>query len=90
MAAHAGDDAVTEARRCVHELGFRGVFLRPNLIKGRNGHDPYYEPLWSTLEALGVPMGFHEGDTAALPHVGEQLGDNPMRSHTFSPPVEQM
>ena len=84
------NDAVTEARRCVPELGFRGVFLRPNLVHGRNWHDPYYEPLWSTLEALGIPIGFHEGDTAALPHVGEQFGDNTMLSHTFSHPVEQM
>ncbi len=44
------NDAVTKSRRCVHELGFRGVFLRPNLVNGRNWHDPYYEPLWSTLE----------------------------------------
>ena len=84
------NDAVTESRRCVHELGFRGVFLRPNIVNGRNWHDPYYEPLWSTLEALGIPIGFHEGDTSALPHVGEQFGANTMLSHTFSHPVEQM
>src|ERR671935_2608579 len=83
-------DAVPESRRCVHELGFRGVFLRPNIVNGRNWHDPYYEPLWSTLEELGVPVGFHEGDTSALPHVGEQFGANTMLSHTFSHPVEQM
>jgi predicted TIM-barrel fold metal-dependent hydrolase len=35
------NDAVTESHRCVHELGFRGVFLRPNLVNGRNWHDPY-------------------------------------------------
>lgn len=83
-------DAVAEARRCVTALGFRGVFLRPNLVNGRNWHDPYYEPLWSTLEELDVPLGFHEGDTSALPHVGEQFGTNVMLSHTFSHPVEQM
>jgi predicted TIM-barrel fold metal-dependent hydrolase len=65
------EDAVIESQRCVKELGFRGVFLRPNLVNGRTWHDPYYEPLWATLEALGVPIGFHEGDTSALPHVGE-------------------
>src|SRR5712692_7818909 len=84
------EDAVTESQRCVKELGFRGVFLRPNLVNGRTWHDPYYEPLWTTLEELGVPIGFHEGDTSALPHVGEQFGDNTMLSHTFSHPVEQM
>jgi len=38
-------DAVAEARRCVRQFGFRGVFLRPNEVNGRNWHDPYYEPL---------------------------------------------
>jgi predicted TIM-barrel fold metal-dependent hydrolase len=84
------NDAVAESKRCAHELGFRGVFLRPNLVHGRTWHDPYYEPLWSTLEELEVPLGFHEGDTSALPHVGEQFGTNTMLSHTFSHPVEQM
>jgi uncharacterized protein len=84
------NDAVAEARRCVSELGFRGVFLRPNLVHGRNWHDPYYEPLWSTLEELGVPVGFHEGSTSALPHVGEQFGINLMLAHTVSHPVEQI
>ena len=84
------NDAVAEAKRCVNELGFKGVFLRPNIVNGRNWHDPYYEPLWSTLEELGTPIGFHEGDTSALPHVGEQFGTNVMLSHTFSHPVEQM
>lgn len=84
------NDAVIEAKRCVKELGFKGVFLRPNLVHGRNWHDPYYEPLWSTLEELDVPLGFHEGDRSGLPHVGEQFGTNVMLSHTFSHPVEQM
>ena len=84
------NDAVEESKRCVQELGFRGVFLRPNIVNERNWHDPYYEPLWSTLEELDAPIGFHEGDTAALPHVGEQFGTNIMLSHTFSHPVEQM
>jgi len=42
-------DAVAETRRCVKELGFRGVFLRPNEVIGRNWHAPYNEPLWTGL-----------------------------------------
>ena len=53
------EDAVSESRRCVVEMGFRGVFLRPNEVNGRNWHDPYYDPLWSALEDLEVPVGFH-------------------------------
>ena len=33
------EDAVSESRRCVVEMGFRGVFLRPNEVNGRNWHD---------------------------------------------------
>ena len=39
----AVQDAVAETHRCVRELGFRGVFLRPNAVNGRNRHDSYYE-----------------------------------------------
>jgi len=84
------DDAVSEARRCVKELGFRGVFLRPNIVKGRNWHDPYYEPLWTLLEELQVPLGFHEGAGALLPQVGEQFGANAMLKHVYCHPVEMM
>ncbi len=84
------NDAVEESKRCIKELGFRGVFLRPNIVNERNWHDPYYEPLWEALEDLDAPIGFHEGDRSALPHVGEQFGTNTMLSHTFSHPVEQM
>ena len=84
------NDAVSEARRCVKELGFRGVFLRPNIVKGRNWHDPYYEPLWTLLEELQVPLGFHEGAGALLPQVGEQFGANAMLKHVYCHPVEMM
>jgi predicted TIM-barrel fold metal-dependent hydrolase len=73
-------DAVAEARRCVRELGFRGVFLRPNEVNGRNWHDPYYEPLWAALEGSG----------SQLRQVGEQFGANTMLKHVYSHPVEQM
>lgn len=84
------NDAVSEARRCVKELGFRGVFLRPNIVNSRNWHDPYYEPLWTMLEELQVPLGFHEGAGALLPQVGEQFGANAMLKHVYCHPVEMM
>jgi uncharacterized protein len=84
------NDAVSEARRCVKELGFRGVFLRPNIVNGRNWHDPYYEPLWTMLEELQVPLGFHEGAGALLPQVGDQFGANAMLKHVYCHPVEMM
>ena len=84
------NDAVSEARRCVREFGFRAMFLRPNEVNGRNWHDPYYEPLWATLEELEVPLGFHEGSGSQLRQVGEQFGANTMLKHICSHPVEQM
>ena len=74
----------------MRELGFRGMFLRPNEVNGRNWHDPYYEPLWTELEELEVPLGFHEGSGSQLRQVGEQFGANTMLKHIYSHPVEQM
>jgi predicted TIM-barrel fold metal-dependent hydrolase len=53
------DAAAAEARRCVRELGFRGVFIRPNPYGGRHFDDPWYEPFWKAAAELGVPVGFH-------------------------------
>src|SRR2546425_6032649 len=83
-------DAVAETRRCVRELGFRGVFVRPNEVNGRNWHDPYYEPLWSALEELRVPLGFHEGAGSQLRQVGEQFGANAMLKQVYRHPMRKM
>jgi uncharacterized protein len=84
------EEAVAEARRCVSELGFKSIFLRPNPVGGRNWHDRLYEPLWGELEALEVPLGFHEGLGPFLPQVGDRFGDNVMLRHTACHPMEQM
>jgi len=84
------DDAISEAQRCSKQLGFRAVFLRANIVNGHNWHDPYYEPLWSALEELNVPLGFHESNTSAGRQVGDQFGYDFMLRHTFSHPFEQM
>ena len=52
-------EAVVEAERCVRELGFRGVFVRPNPCGELWPHHPEYESLWETIAGLGVPVGFH-------------------------------
>jgi predicted TIM-barrel fold metal-dependent hydrolase len=83
-------DAVAETRRCVTELGFRGIFLRPNIVNGRNWHDPYFDPLWSTLEELDVPLGFHEGSGTKLRQVGDHFGDGTMLRHVVCHPLEMM
>ena len=84
------DEAVAEARRCAGELGFRGIFMRSNPINDRNFHDEYYEPLWSELEDLGMPLGLHESSSSGVRQVGDQFEPNFMLRRVFAQPVEQM
>ena len=44
----------SETRRVAEEYGFRSVFLRSNIVNGKNWYDPYYEPLWNLLEELNL------------------------------------
>jgi predicted TIM-barrel fold metal-dependent hydrolase len=90
ISPHDVRDAVEEARRSVEDLGFRAVFMRPNPVKGRNWHDPYFEPLWEELERLQVPLGFHEGFGPYLPQVGDRFGADLQMVHTACHPMEMM
>jgi len=84
------DAACAEARRCVSELGFVGVFLRPNLVEGKPLFDEKYEPLWATIEELGVPISFHEGSKVLAPQVGPpQLGNRWAMWHVCTHAHEQ-
>ncbi len=83
------ESAVTEARASVHGQGMKAIFIRPNIINGRNWHDTYYDPLWAEIESLGVPLGFHEGASALLPQVGDRL-ETFMMHHTVCHPVNMM
>ncbi len=84
-------DAVAETRRVVKDYGFRSIFMRSNIVNGHNWYDPYYEPLWDTLEELQLPVGFHE---ATGSRSGRQVGDNFDPNfgirRIYSQPVEQM
>lgn len=54
------DDAVREIRRCIGELGFRGIKLHPPL-QGFSPLDRYMWPIAAEAEQLGVPILFHDG-----------------------------
>ncbi len=85
--------AVAEARRAVEDLGFRATFMRPNPINGHYWHHPYYDPLWTALEALDVPIGFHEGGSGELRDYLEQTGarfDRGIMGHVVSHSLEMM
>jgi predicted TIM-barrel fold metal-dependent hydrolase len=64
--------------------------VRPNPVKGRNWHEPYFEPLWTELERLNVPLGFHEGFGPYLPQVGDRFGADIQMVHTACHPMEMM
>jgi predicted TIM-barrel fold metal-dependent hydrolase len=83
--------AIEEARRAVNELGFKGIFVRPNPVKGRNIDDPYYDPLYRTIVELAVPLLVHEGSGAFLPTAGaDRFAGQWFFTHTISHPFEQM
>ena len=63
------DDALAEARRCVEELGFRGVWRRPEHFGSLPRlQDEAYEPLWSYLEDVDVPFAIHPGMSGLVPY----------------------
>jgi len=62
-------DALAEARRCVEELGFRGVWRRPEHFGSLPQlHDEAYEPLWSYLEDANVAFAVHPGISGLVPY----------------------
>jgi predicted TIM-barrel fold metal-dependent hydrolase len=87
------DDALDEARRCVEELGFRGVWRRPERFTGIPAlHDPGYDALWSYLEDANVPLGIHPGLNGVVPYdyFGDRFDQDFTAMHAAHFPVEQM
>ena len=84
------DEALVETKRCVKELGFRAIFMRSNITNGRNWYDDYYEPLWSLLEELEIPLGFHESSSTAGRQIGDNFEPNFMLRRIVAQPMEQM
>ena len=87
--------AVEEVRRAREELGFVAVFLRPNPVRGRNWHNPCYDPLWEACQKYDMTVGFHEGTPCELPvAIGERFDGNHadlwMTEHVASHPIEMM
>ena len=63
--------AAEEARRCVEELGFIGVAMTTAGVDGTVLTDDAYEPLWSELERLDVPLALHLSGQC---HVADDVG----------------
>src|SRR5882672_10461251 len=84
------DDAVSETRRVAEEYNFRSVFLRSNIVNGKNWYDPYYEPLWNLLEELNLPLGFHEASASRSRQCAENFEPNFGLRRVYAQPFEQM
>lgn len=90
VALHDPTRAAREAARVHDELGFRGVFARPNPIRGRNLDDRAHDPLWEALSEHGMSIGLHEGGMPPLPQAGADRLTNAEQKHICSHPMEQM
>ena len=87
------DDALAETRRCIEELGFRGVFRRPELYPGVLPiHDRSFEALWDYLEAADAPIITHSGFNpfVPIPYFTDRFGDSTVACHAALFPIEAM
>ncbi|PYM69484.1 MAG: hypothetical protein DME03_22435 [Candidatus Rokuibacteriota bacterium] len=94
VAMHNIPAAIDEARRCVKELGAVAVIGTPNPVNGQHLHDEACDPLWSALEELDVPIGFHPtGNTSLKDDAGRRYvghaNFHPI-AHAIRNPVELM
>jgi predicted TIM-barrel fold metal-dependent hydrolase len=81
--------SIAELRRGVTELGLKGAFLRPNPIGGRTFDHPDWEPFWTLLEELDVPLVMHEGATQDVPQIANARYENFVYRHLTCHPFEQ-
>ena len=75
--------AICELRRCVGELGLRGIEI-PSHVNGRELSDPQFRPFFAAAEQLGVllflhPLGFTHGERLRDHYLNNLLG-NPIDS----------
>ena len=80
--------AMRETERAIGELGLASVMMRPNPIGGRTLDDPTFDPLWSLIEELGIPVVLHEATTQNVPQAGLDRYDNYFFLHVITHPHE--
>ena len=80
--------ACAELLRCVNEYGAVGAFVRPNYVNGRYWHSNYWDPLYSLLQELNVPMCFHEGTGSYYSTIEPRFGENRFMRHVASHSTE--
>lgn len=91
ISLHDVTEAAREARRAVSDIGFVGVFARPEPLRSLAWHSRYYDSLWATLEELGIPIGFHSAAASGeLLQVGDRFGDDLLLRHICGHSIENM
>lgn len=75
--------AITEMRRCVDELGLRGIEIGTS-VGGRELADPALRPFFQTADELGIllllhPLGFTHGERLSEHYLNNLIG-NPLES----------
>jgi predicted TIM-barrel fold metal-dependent hydrolase len=69
------DAARAEMRRCVDELGFKAVMIRPAPYLGdKKLNHPDYDPFWRAAVELGLPIGVHPSPHGDMPNSCRLLG----------------
>jgi predicted TIM-barrel fold metal-dependent hydrolase len=54
------DAAIVEMRRCVEQLDFKAIMLRPAAYRGdKKLNHPDYDPFWRAASEIGCPIGIH-------------------------------
>ncbi|HEU0167794.1 MAG TPA: amidohydrolase family protein [Chloroflexota bacterium] len=81
------EGAAKETKRCVEQLGFVGMFARPNR-QGEPFFDETYDPLWALLDDLQTPVCFHEGNAVPLPQAGASRFTKHGMWHVCTHPME--
>lgn len=55
---HDVDAAVAELEHCI-DLGFRGLFVPPEVTGGHRPGQPHFDPIWSRCQEAGIPGCLH-------------------------------
>ena len=80
---HDPNEAVEEAQRAVGEAWLRGCLRQAEATAQHAlAFALSFDSVWSALEELGVPLGFHSAAAAGeVPQIGDRFGDNLLLRH---------
>jgi len=84
----APDLAIEEAKRATAQ-GCVSFYVRPNPVLDRNLYHRDYDPLWTTVAELGLPICLHDSGSPLLPSFGDRM-ESHVTGHIIAHPFEAM